>query len=431
MKKIRIFSFLLCVVICIAMTSLVGCSSESKVIMSLADKTFTVNTYELLLTRMKGTLEYYGYDVNDESLWKTIISADGSTYDDYFCSTITEQACHYLIADYLFDREGLVLEDEREKEVDSLLDVMVKQAGSKTALNAELKNYGVNYDILRQVYILEQKIDMLRDHLYGEQGEKVTDTVKDQYLEENYVAFGQIFLASYYYVTDLDEFGDAVYYTDDKHTEIAYDKVNGEKKVDGSGKEICDIFGDPVYYNESGKVAYDTDKGVIGYVLSENGEKLTDHYDDNTLGEIYDKAKGYASSCDGNKELFLEYAELYDEADGSGEPMYLLVDSGYYGSQGQSAEYLDEIAKELHGMKIGECKAIESDFGFHIVFKYEVEPKAYDNEKYKDIFSDFHDDLINMLFDKKCSEYESVVTVYKENLDSAPTMASVASNKLY
>ena len=62
MKKIiKILSLLL--VLCLLTASLAACSSQGKVLMSLGDKTLSVNFYQLLLSRMKGTLYTYGYDV--------------------------------------------------------------------------------------------------------------------------------------------------------------------------------------------------------------------------------------------------------------------------------------------------------------------------------------------------------------------------------
>ena len=124
----------------------------------------------------------------------------------------------------------------------------------------------------------------------GKDGEKIAEEIKEEHLRENYVAFSPICLASYYYLIDLDEFGDEVYYTDEKHTAIAYDKVNGKTVINEFGREDADIFGDPVYYTEDGKVAYDKENGVIGYVTDDEGNKLIEYYDDKTLGEMYEKA---------------------------------------------------------------------------------------------------------------------------------------------
>lgn len=437
MMKKRIFALLLALSLTLGVILLPSCASRGEPMMSIADKTLTVNTYELLLSRMKGTLEFYGYDVDDGSFWKTVVSADGSTYDDYFRTTILEEAYHYLISDYLFDREGLVMSEERESEVDALLEAMVKTAGSKTALNAELKEFGVNYEMLREVYILEEKIEMLREHFYGKDGEKIDESVKQEYLEENYVAFGQIFLASYYYVTETDKNGDSIYYTSDKRDAIAYDKSAGKTRVDEFGKTETDKFGKEVYYTEDGKIAYDKASGKIAYVyVTDKDGKPTEEIQtallsDEKQGKIFDTAAKYAEECGGDLDKFLEYAELYDEGEGSGEYMYLLASGSYYGAQSDGASYLDDIAEKLMKMEVGECAVVKSDYGCHVVFRYECEDGAYANEKHKEVFTGFIDSLIGKIYAEKCSEYKGEVEIDSTVHQSARTMAEVGSNKIY
>ncbi len=425
-RKIKIISLILCLVFCLS----VFCSCTVKSIASFEDKSISINLYEFLLSRMKGTLAYYGYKVNDESFWKTIVASDGTTYDEYFRATIMQETVHYLIADYLFDKEGLVFGVENEKEVDDLMAAYVKKAGSKTELNASLKNYGVNYDMLREIYVLEAKISILKDHLYGKDGEKIAESTKEEYLNENYVSFKQIFLATYYYVTDKDRFGDVVYYTDEKHTAIAYDKKNGVTKINEYGKEIKDVLGDPEYFNADGKIAYDTKNGVIGYVTDKNGDKVIDNYDDKKKGEIHDLAQKYADECDGKTELFEDYIKKYDESE-SDEKIYLVVSPGYYAAQNESVGYFDDIAEKLSKMKNGETAAFESDYGCHIICRYEIEDGVYDKEEHKDAFATFYDDLISNLFAELCAGYEDKVVIDEEVYDSALTMSEVGTNILY
>lgn len=428
-KSIKLLSLLLCC--CLLAGALASCSGQGKAMMTLGDKSLSVNIYELLLSRMKGTLYTYGYTVTDDSFWKTIISTDGMTYDDYFCITIMEEASKYLIADYLFDLNGLSVTEEQENQLDEAMNSLVKAAGSATALNSDLKTYGVNRNMLRDLYLLEMKMAILKEHLYGANGEKISKEIKEEHLRENYVAFSQIFLASYYYLIDLDEFGDEVYYTDEKHTAIAYDKVNGKTVINEFGREDADIFGDPIYYTEEGRVAYDKVNGVIGYVTDDEGNKLIEYYDDKTLGEMYEKAQAYAESCNGDLDKFTELAELYDESEGGSTVTYLYASTGYYGSQSESVAYLDEIAQGLLTMKVGETRAAQSDFGFHVFIKQETESEAYLKEDLKDTFADFTSNLVEQLFDEECAKHENKIVIDEKVAEDAPTMSSVAINILY
>ena len=125
-KTIKIVSLALCIVMCISVFA--SCSGET--LMSYGDKKVSVNMYEFLLSRMKGTLAYYGYDVYSESFWMTIISSDGTTWEDHFKETVKKQLMNYVVADKLFDDYGLELTDKQIKIIDDRLDEYVKAAGS-------------------------------------------------------------------------------------------------------------------------------------------------------------------------------------------------------------------------------------------------------------------------------------------------------------
>ena len=430
MRKIaKIIALALC--LCMLAALLGACTGTGEAMMTFADKSLSVNTYNFMLSRMKGTLYTYGYDVGSESFWKTVISSDGTTYDDYFRTSVMEQASRYMIAEYLFDRYGLVMTAEREKLVDDLMDLVVEKAGSKTALNSELKSYGANYDILRELYLLETKIDMLKDHLFGESGELISDETKQKHLEENYVAFGQIYLASYYYLIDTDRFGDHVYYTDDEHKHIAYDKENGSTQTDEYGKTIKDIFGEDEYFTAEGKIAYDKKNGKLGYVVDDKGNYVTEEHDDEKLGELYDNAHTYADACDGDIDAFIEMAEIYDEMSGKGETLYLYSEQNHYGLQSESYAYLDKITEALEDMEVGECRVIESDYGYHVVCKYEMPERAWENEDQKDVFEGFTEELVAELFDAECAKYESQVKLVTEVYETASKMSEIGTNTLY
>ncbi len=425
-KTVRILCAVLCIVLC--MTALLSCSE--KTMLSLDDKTLSVNVYQFLLSRMKGTLAYYGYDVENENFWNTVTDMQGTTYDDYFRETIKAQAINYIVADKLFDDHGLILDEDDEAQVDKLLGEYVKRAGSKAALNEELKEYGVNYDILREVYILEAKIERLKEHLYGKEGEKISYAEKEEYFNENYVAFKQIFLATYSYVIDEDRFGDQVYYTDEKHTEIAYDKVNGTTKKNEFGKVVEDVLGDPEYYTADGKIAYDSENGVLGYVTNDDGDKVINDLDDDAKAELHDKAKNYSDASSGNPDLFEELIELYDESDNDGM-IYLYSSAGYYAAQNDSVAYFDDIAEKLAGLEAGECDVYQSDYGYHVICRYENEAGAYDKEENEDIFKLFYDDLISRLFEELCSSGADEVDIDNDVFEGAPALKDVGINTLY
>ncbi len=421
-KNVKIIGFILCI-LCLS-SALSACGT--KTMMSYDEKTLSVNVYEFLLSRMKGTLAYYGYEVDKDSFWNTVTDMDGTTYNDYFCETIKTQAKNYIVADKLFDEQGLSLTESDEEKIDKLMAAYVKKAGSKSALNEELKEFGVNYDILREIYVLEAKIELLKDHLYGKNGEKIDESEKEKYFNENYIAFKQIFLATYDYVTDIDRFGDVVYYTNDKHTAIAYDTATGKTKTNEFGKTVKDIFGDPEYYTSDGKIAYDREKGVIGYVTNEDGDKVVEEFDDAVKAELHEKAKEYLNKCNGDPEAFEEY--LKDDDTGI---IYLFSSAGYYAAQNDAVAYFDEIAELLDSLDKGECALYKSSYGYHVLCKYDNERGAYDKKENEDVFKSFYEDLTSRLFEKLCESRFDDVKIDSEVFDSAPTMKEAAANTQY
>ena len=426
-KTTKILCLILTLILCIPL--FVSC--EAKTLITYEDKTLSVNVYEFLLSRMKGTLAYYGYEVDSPGFWRTVVSLEeGTTYNDYFRATIMQQAVYYVVADKMFDENKLTLTEAQEKNINDLISAYVKKAGSKSKLNAELKEYGVNYEILGEVLTLEAKIEVLKDHLYGEKGEKIDTEVKEEYFNENYVAFKQIFLATYEYVTDKDRFGDTVYYTDEKHKTISYDKTNGKTETDEFGKTVKDIFGNDEYFTPDGKIAYDKTNGVIGYVTNKDGDKVIEELSEDKKSEIYQKAKQYAADCNENVALFEEYAEKYGESE-SNDLVYLYSSSGYYAAQNDAVAYFDDMAELLDSLDAGECTVYKSAYGYHVLAKYENEQGAYADEKNKDTFSDFTDSLITRLFESECAKREKGVKIDESVFEEAPDMIDVGTNTLY
>ncbi len=426
-KTVKMIAILSCFFL--LLSALASCGAKTMI--KYGDKTLSVNVYEFLLSRMKGTLGYYGYEVDSESFWNTVVDMQGTTYDDYFRETIKEQAVNYVVAEKIFDEEGLALTEEHEARIDSILENYVKNAGSVKELNAELKEYGINYDMLREIYILEAKMQLLKEHLYGENGEKISDDDKEKYFNESYVAFRQIFLATYTYIIDEDRFGDQVYYTDESHKAIAYDTVNGKTMNDEFGKPIKDVLGNPEYFTEDGKhIAYDKENGVLGYLYTESGEKAVTDLTDEEKAELYDKAQSYVYDCDGNVALFEKYIGLYDESE-SGGVVYLNCSQGYYATQNQSAAYFDEIANVLEELEAGECALYKSSYGYHVLCKYENESGAYDKEENKDVFEGFYDDLITKMFNDLCQSRAGEVEIDESVFEDALSMKEIGINVKY
>jgi hypothetical protein len=425
-KRIRVCALLIAIVLLLS-AALFGCSRKGEVVMQIGKQKLTVNTYELMLSRMKGTLKYNGHPTDTESFWNTIISVQGGTYNDYFCHTVQEEAKMMLIKLYLFE-EVYKLElpsnyyDTIDEYIGDALDLL--HDGSKTAFNSKLAEYGVNMDMLRENYIMEDKIDYLKLHLSKQTG----DTARDEYYQKNYVRFRQILLPLYEYLYETDENGDTVYYKEG--TDRIYYDMDGVTKKGTDGKTIVDGNGDTVYYTEDGKIAYNTKKGVTRGI-DKDKDGYTDYkmLDKESAQLVKDQAEKLKEVIEaGDFSTFEDYGKkMSEEALWSAYPngMYINKNKNY------SIAYLDDMQEALTNMAVGDIALIEADNAYHLIMKYEIEAHGYKNDANKDWFEEFEDEVVSEILDAMCQKYMDQVKVNTEALEKAMDMKTIGSNTDY
>ena len=437
MKKrtVKLLVLLLTCTLCMGM--LAGCSGKhGKTLLSLEGSKLSVNVYELMLTRMKGALAKQQYQVDSNAFWTTVVDKDGSTYEDFFRLTVLENAKTYVVGEYLFDEVyGLTLPKETVDAIDAELAEFVEYDGdgSKTALNKVLAEYGVNYDILRDAYIIEAKIAALKVHLYGENASKIAANVQEEYYQENYLCFKQIFLASYYYQVEQDKNGDDIYFIKNSlgNLVICYDTENGTTKTDEFGKVIKDKDGYDVYFTEDGKIAYDKEKGTTSYIFDKNGQPIVMDYTKAELAEIEKKAKEAKDKIpDGEFAAF----EMLMEAQGEDQDAQT-YENGYFlyndPDNYASYPYLQDIVRELDKMEVGQTALVSSDYGYHVIMKYPLPEGAYAEDENKDWFEGFEEGLIDTMFMTLCEPYMSKVEVDTDLLATVPPMKELGTNFYY
>ena len=430
----KLISLVLATALLISVLCMSACSSRR--VMTIEDEKISVCTYEIefFMTRMKGLLESYGYNVSSSAWWGTIMNMQGMTLDEYYRTRALEEASRYMIAQYLFESAGLELSKDEIGAVDDAIDALIDVAGSRNALNSVLAEYGVNIKLLREIYLGELKVDKVKEHFFGKDGLKGEDGAekKQEYLEEKYACYKQVFLAAYYYVTEVDRFGDTIYYTSDGG--IAYDKEGGVPVPDVYSPDEYerDDNGSVIYYTDSTakKIAYDKVNGLPVYVLNSDQSRKIAFYDSQKIDEIGKLATELAQGKKTPEELDALIAQ-YDESENGGEKLYLYIEPGYYGSSSESSAYLDEIAQAVSELSEGECAMIDSGAGFHIVYAAEHDEGAYADEQYKNVFSGFDTAFIDSLFVELCRKYEDKIRIDDKALESLPNMKDVASNLLY
>ena len=427
-------------------TSLTACSSKGKKLMSVDGNKITENMVLLLMSRMKGTLSASGYGtkVETNSFWDTVMDATtGKTYDEHYTQLVVDSAKTYLAAMALFDELDLKLPDSYIDEIDSEMDRLVDDLGegSKTYLNTKLADYGANYDVLRETYIMEAKIAYLRDHLFGEDGSLIADDTYEKYYQDNYVKFKHIFFYMSKPVYDTDKNGDTIYYKDltADPLRIAY-KTEGEDVeplLDGDGKNVKDDNGDKVYVykSDNSKIAYDegTDDSPTypNPVLDEDGYTVTEKLTAEESRELSDRVQMIMDAVkEGEYSLFDSYVNEYNED--KGMEMY---PGGYYLTANSEYDSV-EVRDALFDMEDGEIRRIESEYGIHIVMKYELDKGAYADADNKDFFRTedgtliFLETLKNQLIGTYVEKYKADIKIKQDILDGL-SMKNIKANRYY
>lgn len=420
----RIVSLTLCYVL--LLFALAGCGAKGKPLLKLDDCEISVNLFQLYLSRMKGSLcsaDYFGSVAKQDSFWDTIIDAyEKTTYNDFYTDVVLDNAKSYIAALALFDERGLTLPDSYIEEIDSELEALIENiaAGSKTTLNTILSDFGANYDVLREAYIVEAKIAYLREDLFGTNGSKIAPTLIEEYFQDTYARFKQVFLYSYEYVYETDENGDSIYYKDDGR--VSYDTTKTQKK-DSSGNIVTDAKGDRVYVytDENGKerIAYDKKNGEREILLDSKGDPVTKKFEGEKMSALVEKANTILGQVkEGDTISFDVLVDEYNEESGS-----QTYPDGYYVTK-DTAYASPEVIKALFELNVGEYKMVKSEYGIHIIMRYEPEVGAYTLEEYTDLFIAnstgtyiFMGDLISKLLADYVKSYKDKVEVDEGLLD--------------
>lgn len=438
MKKITIKSISLFLVILMFGTCFTSCSSLGKPLLQLGKTELSENVYMLFLSRLKGTLASgtnYGSTALKESFWDQVVTNDGKTRDESYKEQILEECKFYVAALNLYDELGLKLPDSYTEEIEQTLKdyVDIDADGSKTAFNALLSPYGANYKVLREALMIEAKLAYLNEYLYGADGSKIGAEIKDTYYKENYVRFKHIFFYTYSPIYETDSDGRDIYYSDLTNKKIAYD-TSAYKRRNASGEEVKDKNGDIVYETAEGTVAYDTKNGQRLPLYDENGYLKTREFTREELIQVNDHASLIMEELEGkegNYTLFDSYVKDFSEDDGS-----ITYANGFYMTRDANYE-APEVLEAVCEMKDGEIRKINSEYGIHIVMKYELENNGYAKSENSDFFVNkdtgslvFVDQLKTKLLMQKLSPSISEVKVYSDRY-SAISLKTLEPNFYY
>ena len=431
----RLLSVVLCLTLLLGALSMTACASKSPVLLKLDGVEITANQYQFLLSRVKGSLHYTGYNVASDSFWNMIIDDRNTTYDDYFRNAVLEDARRYVAALTIFEEKGLVLPQSYLDRIDEDIEEFTRDAGSTSALNSQLSAYGINVDMLREIYIMEAKYDYVQAVIYGADGELLAAEARLAYLNENAVCFKQVLIRAFDYVYEKDTNGDDVYYlpseNNAKVNNVAYDKEKGDVRLDEFGKIIVDKNGDDVYFLPNGSIAYDKEAGVRALTYDKNGNAQTVKYSAEELAEHKAAAEELlASVAKGDYAAFEALLEEYeiDEEDA------FVTDGAYcflYTTGDNNYDYLNDIADALGKVEEGDMQMVTSEYGYNVVMKYPFPSDVMTNTAYEEWFGDLTDRIIAKQFHTMCKPYMEKVTVDPEVFATLPSMKEIAINTTY
>ena len=417
----------LCIVCAMLASCFVGCAKKSgKPLLTLGKNEISVNLFELYLSRMKGTLcsaDNFGSSATRDDFWDTIVDPyEKTTYNTVYTDMVMDTAKSYIAALALFEEKGLELPDSYVEEIDSELEALIENVagGSKTTLNSILSEYGANYDVLREAYIIEAKIAYLREYLFGVNGSKVSAELVEKYYQETYACFKQVFFYTYEYVYETDENGDNIYYTESGR--VSYDTTKTLKK-DADGNEVYDKNGDRIYVytDESGKerIAYKLKDAEREVLVDDKGNPVTRDYVGDEERLVIEKATAIFEQVKEGDTINFDLLVKENTEDES----YDTYPNGYYITE-DSYYPLPEVQKAVFEMKVGECKMVRSDNGLHVIMRYEPTEGAYALAEYEDLFVAkstgtyiFMGDLVSKLMTDYVASYKDKVEIDNVLLD--------------
>lgn len=231
---------LILALICAA-TLFTSCASSGGTVMSFGSAKVSEAEYKYWMATYKARYISAYTDIQDSAAyWSSKLTESSEVSNEELVNGLIRQNIKTnLVAMGLFAENGLTLSDEKKDEIDEYIDSMVDELadGSRKTLNAELAEFGVNINTLRNIFINEQKVTELYDYYYGDNGATpLTDAQRNEYYENNYVRFVQINVNDAF-VYEEDEDGTYIQNTDGSYKTR---DLNDEEKAE-KNKKIAEI----------------------------------------------------------------------------------------------------------------------------------------------------------------------------------------------
>lgn len=155
--------------------SLVGCSSENKVVATVNGKEITLGNYERLLALNKSSMEaYYGSDI-----WSSEVE-EGKTYEDTLREMVLESMTSSEVIYQQAEKEKVAPTD---KEVQEQIDSFNQNIKDDEDYKKELKRMGIDDKFLKYQFARDIANQNLKTHY--EDNTKVSESDMKKYYEDN------------------------------------------------------------------------------------------------------------------------------------------------------------------------------------------------------------------------------------------------------
>lgn len=203
---------------------------------------------------------------------------------------------------------------------------------------------------------------------------------------------------------------------------VAYDTENGKQKPGET-----DDCGNPVY--RKWVISYDSENGEPKYKLDSNGDRVMADYSDEEMDRRLWMALEIKAACKDNEELFEENMRLWSDNASFNEtyaPNGMYFSAGTYTTDTIFYTFSTELAK----LEEGELEILDSDSGYYIIMRCELDDGAWGEEENSRWFGTMRGLLMEYLLQQASAEYLDDLKI-NEELRESVDITMVAANNYY
>ena len=227
---------------------MMGCSQvDTTPMFTLGNLTYTTGMfrYQLALLKTQYLSTYYKENLSTATEFVDIPSFWESKYDktqtmgEYIYRYAIDSARATLYYANLASKQGITLSGDENKKIDQDMQDLIALKKSMKNLNAYLAKVGLDYDGLRELYVMQDLATKMQNSMYNLSvgSSRVTDDEMWKYYLENYAVVKHVYINT---LTKVAETGKSVPLTEEEKKEkqaLINQVVEGLKQ----GKDISDF----------------------------------------------------------------------------------------------------------------------------------------------------------------------------------------------